>query len=389
MAPTRLDQLPHELIAYIATSCSATSALQLSATCRTIREICHNGRIYKAILLSSIAASAHSEDTCIDIDAIARRCASDASAWARYAVADEMVQTRSRPWNRLDSNEGSDRATSCWSSWLPELLLVRHHMIDAFDWKYVYPPGAHEHIDQSPYNKLCWCITVTSLAQNKYMFSIERDERAQYLSRTFAAELSHLQSLHSSIAILRRMLAGINSRANSLSRPCVPIPSIQAIDLCSSGPHDTMPLPFDPDAGSWNRWHEQRHHDLIHGMTTGSWQGYYCYTRFYIDRLDEPMRDIIFTAPDAARPLHVVAEGCVDEFGGFSIEGDLVDEKDQGVTFSATKRYGIGGPNWAWDLKLTSFGLIGFWGDDPTTSMGRYGSIWLWKKRLDGSKAMH
>ncbi|KAK5112794.1 hypothetical protein LTR85_011128 [Meristemomyces frigidus] len=186
----------------------------------------------------------------------------------------------------------------------------------------------------------------------------------------------------------------------------IPLPVAMQIPITQD-----PPLPF-AKSFTFNQWYAQ-HNDRLSStadyLTEGSWCGYYTLLGPNIEHVDPPMTNIKFhlipTPHSPPDELSLKAEGCRDGAGSFTITGafrkhpeatdaqnDRLKSRGDEIAFTAVKQYTNSGTSWQWDLRITPFGLVGFWGllggSDRgrgstwlvTLGMERYGVVWLWKE---------
>ena len=207
------------------------------------------------------------------------------------------------------------------------------------------------------------------------------------------ATTTFMVALYNMISILRpaiqtRLAAWpYNSAAQS---PYIQPPRAAHISM---NPGFSPPIPFT-GSRAWTRWYESYNETLFctpNYFTDGPWVGYYTSFDSHARQLDPPMIDINFrVVPTPSwRPdeLTLQADGCRDGIGPFSITGGFTHSREDWtgeVEFTAAKQYRNARTRWLWDLRVTPFGFVGFWGTDelghyPHTEIKRLGLVWLWK----------
>lgn len=109
-------------------------------------------------------------------------------------------------------------------------------------------------------------------------------------------------------------------------------------------------------------------------LAEGTWVGYYCYVLHMQTVQWDAMMDRIQFQVTADYPDHCTVttrDRGVDSYGSFIIFGTVL--KSTGLVHM-TKQYD-NGTVWAWHGIMTSYGIVGSWGDE------RFGGwFWLWKK---------
>jgi hypothetical protein len=126
MASPRLDYLPQEILARIASSGPAESVLALATTCRILYRACYDTLVFKAIIESQ--RSLWEEDRILDVVTLSRYIGSnDTQNWARFAVADQRAMELR---DRIGVTDGT-RATydkyypKHFENWVPHLFVAK------------------------------------------------------------------------------------------------------------------------------------------------------------------------------------------------------------------------------------------------------------------------
>ena len=417
MANVRFDTLPAELIAQIAISCNAYSVLQLAATSHKIRTASYDVLVFKQIIERSQAT--HWQNDYLDIAAIERRCGKDVAAWAHYALADELTIShkqevqmnsvavaatrvaealnQSKVWRTWAAEARAAGYRGILMTWLPELFLVRHpSMNDVFFWDELL--DSHSTAVNERY---AFCLALSVLG-SKYspqtVIQLERKLTSpQHQMKLVLGEqiCDYLWTLAWTIIQIRN---GIKNRQSiwpfddAARVPHISPPSISAMPLQPLRDDYDLPLPF---SGQFDHWLEDQVKCMAaeEYITTGHWQGYYTYFgHFHLAasarQFDPPMKNIQFTrdsldglelvASGAPDSLYVVAEDCHDGIDSFTVKGSMM-KIDGDMRFKGTKTYTHGRNYWDWNLRMTPFGLVGFWGRASSQGFRRNGSMWLWK----------
>lgn len=391
MALATLDALPKELIAHIACCSDTQSVLQLSRTCKTIRAACYDGLVFKHILLDRQHRFWNPKT--LDIEAVANRAGNDPSTWARYALADEVAMEHAGKDCPLAVPQ---KIVNC----IPELSVVKHPLMYDECWKHF----AWHHLDQKP-NQI-FCLALAILASEHDMPQIFKNLNMQaepYLARDDSMK-GFLWALCTMALTLRSTLRTRLAAwpyNNNAHVPHIVFPKAPRIPLRPLDDSYSLPLPFSRRAvellgrsttsfSSWDSWYDQHNtafaNDLSN-ITEGVWCGYYVHFGVQAAWLDPPMTEIQIQITDRpADPVDgtiatIEALNCRDGIDTFVINGTL-SRREREIVFLGEKRYYNGQARWDWDLRLTPFGLVGYWGATPAenTRMQRYGIVWLWKK---------
>jgi hypothetical protein len=393
MTLTKLDALPKELIAHIACCSDVESVVQLSVTCKTIRAAAYDSLVFKHILLNRQKQSWKPES--LDAEAISERAGSSTTAWARYALADEVALELS---GRECPLEIPQRFVNC----LPELFAVKHPFMYHDCWKrFLRKP-----LDQK--SNQIFCLAMAILASEQDMPQVRRSLQMQNDSRLSRDDSmkGFLWALCTVALTLRTTLRArlaawpYNNNANI---PHITFPRATRIPLRPLDDSYSLPLPFSRRAvellgrstssfSGWDSWFDQHNAAFVHNsanLTEGRWCGYYVHFGVQAEFLDPPMIEIRFQLaerqghqPDIADAIiaHIEALNCRDGIDTFDIIGDL-RWREREIEFRGQKQYHSGAALWDWDLRLTPFGLVGYWGSmQDHGRLTRYGIVWLWKK---------
>ncbi|GIZ40655.1 hypothetical protein CKM354_000398400 [Cercospora kikuchii] len=408
-ANLHLDTLPQELITQIATASDAYSVLQLALTCHKIRAACYDVLTFKEIMERSQRLQWRKD--LLDIAAIQRRCGKDVRAWTRYAIANELTiryaqeqqstlappveatekgtALSNMPWSTLAPNIRVNGSKEIAMLWLPELFLVRHpFLLDGFWRVYLDSPPAVLRV------KHMFCLTMAVLGASGQMIGLERALGASR-GRTLVSGDTMTVHLWNLCWMILQIRASVKTRLaawpynDSARVPYIPVPAVADI---SSQPLQTryeIPLPLENEFDEWYQNHTTAMATEEY-MTKGRFKGYYCYFGTFAlapPRLDPPMMNINFTKDQDAQikdQLCLKAENCVDGVDTFVIQGSIqAGYSDNTPLFRAKKRYSHG-TMWDWQLRLTPFGLVGYWGTLSDEGLQRNGSVWLWKSE-DGT----
>ena len=112
----RLDKLPPEIVGLIATLSDASTILDLSQTCRSIRTAVYDATVIRNLI--NLNQSTLWKSDSLDSDALSTRAGSDPQIWARFALADQ------RAWE-LHLKEGSTLVSDDIERWLPEIAVLK------------------------------------------------------------------------------------------------------------------------------------------------------------------------------------------------------------------------------------------------------------------------
>ncbi|TKA28587.1 hypothetical protein B0A50_02914 [Salinomyces thailandicus] len=400
MSPSaRLDALPEELLAEIAIACDALSALRLSATCQKIRSAVYTGLTFRQVLEASQRYSWQKSSLQLEpVQALAHKKGvknkhEATNVWARYAVADykawELVQTESP----LETPEA-------FLHWLPELCTVKHPFIYQQCWD-----RPLRDMNQQPLEQV-FCQAMAVLASEDEMPQLSKilmtQETGILPNGTEAKDF--LWALCAVATALRRSLRTLPRRApwpstSAANVPNIPLPTALQLNFASN-PDPPQPFSKSKAFVLWfDHWNEAHAFDNPDYFTRGTWCGYY--TSLTLQPrghpIDPPMTNINFRVTPLpqgqAGAVKIEAEGCQDGIGPFDIRGRLgrrqINEHGDTsgeVQMMCRKVYSNIRTSWYWDLRVTPFGLVGFWGGpafgagSDETGMRRLGLVWLWKE---------
>ena len=396
MANVKLEALPKELIAHVACCGDAESVLNLSRTNHRIRAACYDSLVFKDLLTAS--QQSRWKQNSLDVNAIASRAGNDVVTWARYALADQ------RAWE-LSKKECPLEIPKNFINYMPELFVARHPFMNEQCWKrFLRDP-----LDQQPCQ--IFCLLVAILASDDDMPQAHKSldmQEALYLSRD-ESMTSFLWALCTIALTLRRSLRARLAAwpyNHAAVVPYMTVPKITHIPLQPLSERYSLPAPFTRRAvellgpsttgfSSWDSWYRLHNYEAFQSLTCltrGEWCGYYIHFGVRSAYLDPPMTNIrirlsatgfgegieIWPAEIGAATLH--ATECRDGIDTFSIHG-TIRCRDNEVKLSARKQY-VDSTGWDWDLRLTPFGFVGYWGTKNAQDgeLKRYGIVWLWKK---------
>ncbi|EMD01048.1 hypothetical protein BAUCODRAFT_29429 [Baudoinia panamericana UAMH 10762] len=386
MATTRLDLLPGELIAHIAARADAFTVVQLSETCRATRKACWNCVVLREVLQSSGSLDQKSETLRL-VEATAGK---EVNIWARYALADQQA-------SKLAKVECPLETPPAFIDWLPELLVVKHSFVKHQCWSRFLRDGPTQLTRQ------VFCQAIAILSSSEDMPQLARSLAMQedpILTRKYEGPKTFLWVL-CSVALIARTAVRNREAAwpyNAAAQvPHIAPPKAAQIPLDL---HVNPPLPF-AEPGSWNNWYKAYNLANLHDQnyfTSSAWCGYYTHFGMQARYQDPPMLNIRFQTPqiqlegESHVRSHIIAPGCHDGVGAFTIHNVRILETEYGeVVFRALKAYTNNWSSWHWDLRVTPFGLLGFWGtntnsirsgfeSDPGFGINRMGMVWLWKE---------
>ncbi|KAK4917897.1 hypothetical protein LTR49_014301 [Elasticomyces elasticus] len=390
-AVTGIHTLPSEFIAHIASYTDARTALCLTKTSRKIHEASYDVLVFQAI----IETSKHTSWECglwyrksRYLQTIAEVAGKDVRIWARYALADHKAHEQIMTTTEIDSSPMGTRNPT----WLPELFVITHPTIFNPNWVRVPLSTA----DRSVMNEFCRALAVLA--------SPDPASDEAFVCRFLSPEVergttnSDFLMVLSIIAIYLRTSVGKRLAAwpynGAANVPYIQPPRIQQIPIVTGV---RPPLPFG-DSRVWNSWYERYNEGLYTSpnyFTDGAWCGYYTGMDDGLrGSIDPPMVGIKFQVVPTPeyRPdeLSLRATDCRDGLGLFDVTGGFThsgDDETGDIEFTALKQYHNNGQAWLWDLKLTPFGLVGYWGSDEQQygghgefGMARLGLVWLWKE---------
>ncbi|KAK5701249.1 hypothetical protein LTR17_022747 [Elasticomyces elasticus] len=390
-AGTGIHTLPSELIAHIASYTDARTALCLIKTSRKIREASYDVLVFQAVIETSKTTSWERGlwyRKSRYLQTIAEVAGKDVRIWARYALADHKAHEQRMTTTEIDSSPMGTRNPT----WLPELFVVTHPTIFNPNWVRIPLSTA----DRSVMNEFCRALAVLASPDPA------SDEAfvCRFLSPEVERETTNSDFLMvlSIIAIYLRTSIGKRLAAwpynGAANVPYIQPPQIQQIPIVTGV---RPPLPFG-DSRVWNSWYERYNEGLYTSpnyFTDGAWCGYYTGMDDGLrGSIDPPMVGIKFHVVPTPeyRPdeLSLRATDCRDGLGLFDVTGGFMhsgDDETGDIEFTALKQYHNNGQAWLWDLKLTPFGLVGYWGSDEQQygghgefGMARLGLVWLWKE---------
>lgn len=384
-SPPRLDTLPKELIAQIATLADVRSAILLSRICRRTRSAVYDSFVFKSILETS-QRTRWKRDS-LQLQAVDQAACRDPELWLRFAIADQKA------WE-LAQLECPLEFPSKIQEWLPELFTVRHPFIYHQCWDRMLGDGQFQPMQQ------VFCQAVAILASSENMPQLANGLRRQedtILRRGTGSHDTFLWAL-CSIALTLRMSLRTRLAAwpynNDAHVPFIQPVRLSQIPMISQD----LPIPFGGrglqpyPSNTWYRWYQACNERVLKNVelfTSGTWCGYYSHFGIYGQSTDPPMMNIKFRVVPRAE-THMItlrADECVDGIGEFSIEAGFTKSGsnffDQ-VEFLGQKTYNHVDLSWLWDMRVTPFGLCGFWGvlaaDDSSLDIERHGTVWLWKE---------
>ena len=384
ISSAELIALPDELIVQIAISCDAVPALRLSSTCQKIRAAIYDSLVFRSILGESQKYEWKRDS--LDLNAIQTVAQKSPALWARYAVADQKA------WN-FALKEAPLDIPNDFLHWLPELFIVKHPYMYDQSWSHCRPNA-----QSAPLRQL-FCVVMALLASDDYMFNLHQVMHSQDRpilyegldARTFLWALCEIIMFTRSSMRTRQQAWPYNSAAIV---PDIALPRASQIPLQH---HLVLPFAKPQNFDKWYTKHNESIFTSPDYFTRGTWGGYYTYMG---QSMDPPMININFREVPTPhyRPdkLRLRAEGCRDGVGPFNLTGGFThsdrDANGNGrgeVEFTAMKEYTNNGTAWLWDLRLTPFGLVGFWGPHEGHGPGhvhhnarirRLGMVWLWKE---------
>lgn len=393
MSTSKLESLPQELIAHIATFVEALSIIHLSRTSKTIRSACYNSLTFKEILQRS--QRLNWRHISLKLEAIARHAKDDVAIWARYAVADDQAWILAGMKEPLTSRRRS-------INFLPELAVVKHPFLKQRCWS----TATHGPFDYLASHVFSLAMAVLSADDTtltnfhdpgdcEYCYPKPRENDPAFLSGE--GSLWTLCSIAITVRTAlktRRSIWPYNEAANV---PYIDCPRADRVPLKPLNEAYGLPVPFShraeqllsrwiPHSGGWDDWYRQHNHALYSSssfFTSGSWCGYYTYADAYFP-VDPPMTRVCFqrergpsSSPGEGK-CRIRADNCVDGAGNFSLRGTLGWDGSV-ATLTASKQYRAG-QIWGWDCRLTPFGVVGHWGVPRPGQFETHGYVWLWKE---------
>lgn len=394
MSISRLESLPRELIAHIATFVEALSVLSLSRTSKTLRTACWDSLIFKEILQASQSRNWY--DDCLDVEAITKRAGNDPSIWARYAVADDKAYVLARMRDPLEHRKLS-------INFLPELAVVKHPFLKRRCW-YLATHGPFDDLTSHVFSVTAALLSADDATLSQfhdpgaceYCFPTPRENDSSFLDGEGALwTLCSVALLTRDALKVRRAVWPYDHAANV---PHIDFPKAEQIPVRPLSDSYSLPLPFShravdllnrfiPVNSKWDSWYREHNYALYSSssfLTEGSWCGYYTKGANPL-QLDPPMTEIRFERIRSHESLDgksemswISADDCVDGVGKFGLRGSIAWD-GKVVTITARKIYGFG-HSWEWDCRLTPFGIVGHWGKAVAGHFRTNGYVWLWKQ---------
>ena len=380
----RLDALPREILAHIAICTNARTILRLSRTCRKIRAACHDEQIFRKLLVKAQAGQWGKK--CLDIEAIAERARRDPNIWARYVLADEKAWDLAQEEHALDTPER-------FLSWLPELFVVKHPFMHHPCWGCFldYPPPKT--------TAQMFCLTLAILANpellpeghDRRLIATTTYQNDDQTSQGFLWGMCHM------ILDQRKFLRG------DTLKQIPPLPLASQIPLRPLNSTYELPLPFSPAGGSetttskesgWDSWYLRHSHEMLKAssdnLTSGKWSAQY--TDLHTNGPRPPLAGVKFnitSTRDGDGPVQDQIFVLTDSFGlegiEFQIRGTMFHRAGT-TSFLASLNHKTEshevehGTTAHIDMRLTPFGLHGFWGVTSFDDFERLGYMWFWKE---------
>ncbi|KAK4560558.1 hypothetical protein LTR86_005755 [Recurvomyces mirabilis] len=402
--PSDLAELPKELLVHIVIYCNALSALRLSTTCQRVRSACYDKLIFRQMIARSAGSTWNVTSDRVEAAALRIQphgqtpadedvsVKAQTQAWARYALADYQASLLVSPG---ESPPVSPKHTL---SWLPALAVLNHPVFQDL----TAESFLHGDADPSPARVFCLAMIVLgsdhTAPQRASILEVDESSRQ---GRESACAKTCLGALCSAALTIRCRTA--RQRAVWPYGAMAQVPHIRlplAADIPLSDSSVPPALPYQGH-DSWGQWYQDHNRSLCipEYFTSGAWCGYYIWfsNSNNNSHLDPPMLDIRFhlTRPAASTPngpsFRLEATECRDGHDAFSISA-IVKPGTQAATgmeggprMLARKVY-RNGTAWLWDLVMTPFGLVGFWGSPAGRDvvgeerLSRNGMIWLWKE---------
>lgn len=384
-----LVRLPVELIARIASYTNASTILTLARTNRALRAASYDTVVFKQIIQTSQRDIW--ELPCLNLEALTACAGDDAQAWARYAIADEKAISFVR-----GHAPDTDQVESLL--WAPHLAVLNHPFLYSTRQKtprleiYSRKPTDHQLL----YQAIAFLANPENIPDDKHEF---RDDLSDLGSTSAHFSIAQSYSILADIITAwnddrwtRRATESAQTRGYH-HRPAA-LPTISELGLfVPSWVQQMPPPPFDGTSAAdtpahrhqWEAWSIDH---IRRAFTTATnWHGLYTYrvTDGEISaRKDAMMTNITFCIiddPAASEDLVAVeAKDCLDSVGRFDLRGRInwVEKSFVGVkTYLSGNRPGR---TWSWDLKISPFGLHGYYYSPPTGRSVPRGYIWLWRQ---------
>lgn len=372
---------------HIACCSDALSILRLSTTCRKVRSAVYDSLVFRKLLESSQEYRWNRE--CLKTKSIEATARKDAGIWARFAVADDKA------WD-LAQRESNLENPDDWNDWLPELFIVKHPFMFQQCWSCTLDGGP-----TGPFSQV-FCLALAVLASDNDMPRLAKTIETQQIS-IFAQSSMPSTLLWALCSMVLTLRASLRTRQAAW-------PYNTAANVPHISPPTALQIPFEhglampftksQQFGEWYGKHDEHLFSSPDYFSTGKWCGYYTHLGAQARWCDPPMVNIDFCVIPSSQhqpdELSLKAESCHDGIGPFNITGRLARSRmnvtengHRDVVFTAAKHYTHNNLTWNWDLRVTPFGMLGFWGriqndgrahTDDGSAMHRLGTVWLWKE---------
>jgi hypothetical protein len=377
-----IASLPAEIISAIAVESDAKSVLRLSATCRTLHQVCYHGVIFKQIIASQLAEPRR-ELTKSEIEPYLRRLAircQDVQTWARYALAEDCIGCLSLV---LIPNGDPQHVNSLKGLMKFQLAIaVAQHPSFKKVSTMSYIVNSVEHIVDSVELSKTYGLESGILVPFMVALTLDYPSRLELIHNDMIPKwpvgeigwrdknwrtVITAEYLDSSYDTLFRTIIWLKAsgrRQPELSNLLTSLPTLSSLQFPD---YLNNIVPF----GSG--------HDFVleslDFLTTGVWSGHYTYLFPLRRQVDGPMNGIQFHQ-DVSRTtegiIHLVAENGTDSHGSFELRLSLAE---QTCKFRGSKKYHNAPWSWSWCGMITPFGLVGQWGQSGHSS----GCLWLYK----------
>ena len=368
------NSLPAEILQRVASFSNAETALSLMLCNKKLNSAVWDPFIFRDIISNSNGHS-HSLDQAWDVSFLPT--STPTSVLVRYAVAD----SKARSWRylpRLGHHDPSFTCTDTHSVWAPHLAALGHPFLKELDLQTYL--SCTSIISGHQRRKLKYVVNGALLSRDSREF-VEDPRMSSWLTPLVNGQVTAPEHLNLILSLAIWQTQTQLARQSELTFP----PSYPKIPL-----HRMVSAPIAPFTSDDNL-----DACYIKSLTSkefiedGEWQGFYSFDIQLTNypRFDPPMKGIKFTVgsvtsfTDAVNELvvmtpymstlHVSANG-TDHVGDFRLGGQIYADG----RVNLVKDYDQG-PTWNWDVKMTPWGMIGFWGGEQGD---RYGYVWLWKK---------
>ncbi|KAI0875117.1 hypothetical protein GGS24DRAFT_515973 [Hypoxylon argillaceum] len=374
----RLGRLSTELLRTIAVFCDGQSLIAFTATCRSIRQACHDSLVYQDLIRGKLrdAESTDIEITKVQLKAIITRAQNDIYILIRYAVALSKVDSLPEIQEMLSRPTGTfDAALREAMTFVPQLLTLGHSRVCSARVATMVILGLLNRTPRYHQDTLIQVAFCFACESTKSQTDSQWPVASLAFGSTIVKEFLQLDDPFQSLGCQENLyfLLGLFMRStNGENTPSSSSLPILFQDLTA------LPLLFDgvPEAdgeGPWRRW--LRHISSIlasdSSLEGSEWCGYQCDDPFFIlpsSFIQNIQLHVIRAGTEIALRGHGYENG---EY--FSLEG-RVDPATGRVTINLD--YPDERRN-HWHGCITPFGIFGYW--EMERGYRFEGWFWIWR----------